>query len=681
MKIRQLLAMTAATAAMASASAFEWTPAVQQPNPNLDVTEAYQLETLRFLAESGLEATDVMPRWIDEDGNEIIGSYSSYSDPSWGEYQYEFTLADFKSNGEYTLTFPEGMLKNAAGESSAPKEFYFTVDVDQLAGAMFDDFKVLSISPDLSVPQALWSNQIISINTNHNDAIGYTVLSVFDKDAEEGNNGIVQSNNMTTHRALGDASPISWEIVGSYKFLEGHHYSAEIIFYNGTNDRDADGNPTPIVAKATYEFTGKVEGFVYSDIKLLEITPVPGSLTISEPSEAVFTFTFSGPVTVYKALTPLGQYGNVVYPQTCLSSNEEKTVWTLDLSDNDYVRTVDAELAIAIYARDMDGNQLKGDFGEEGESCFTAAWNCDLGAKGIVIVSPEKGASIDRLSEIVVKSENGEPMTWSWVGEAYVQNLLGENIGMLEPSEEENDGTASVFHFTQWKKGDDSEATPIDLVAEGSYTIYFSAGCFVFGDQFTAVNSRSLYSGFSITGALDDTPDDPVVDPAEQETFNYTAVDPENGSIVDALETLKLTFPEEVSFDGCEVKVYDADQNIVATAVADYDWDLFMFDVVYIKFAEPVVQPGAYEVVIPARTLCNDEYSMSDGKAGVCNPEIRLNYTVGSDPNAVDAVAAADGCDVYDIHGRLVLRGASADALHALPKGIYVVDGKKVVIK
>ena len=651
MKIRQLLVMSAVSAAAASASAFEWSPAIQQPNPSVEVTQAYQLEAMRFITDvAGVVNTDVMPKWIDEDGNEINAVDCTY-DPSWapGEFTYSFNFSDFKGNGEYVLCFPEGMLVNGAGEKSDRIETPYTVEVPELAAGMFADFEVISVSPDFSVAQAIWSDQVVTINTNHNDAIGFTTLQIFDDTTGQ---GIVFSNNMTTGRELGDSSAITWEVVGTYKFIEGHQYTAEFVLYNGTNDY-TDAGMTPVVARQKYTFTGKVEGYKYSDLTLISVTPKPYSLTISEPSQAVFTYEFSGPVNVYKAESPMGQFGVTTYPASCLSSNEDKTVWTLDLSDNDYIKTIDAELAVSIYARDMDGYQLQGDFGEEGESCFTAAWMCDLGAKGIVVVSPEKGASLDRLSEVVVKSENGEAMTWSWVGEAYVRNLLGENIGMLVPEVSEDNAAATEFHFTKWVKGDAWESTPIDLVAEGSYTIYFGPGCFVFGEEFEAVNSRSLYSGFSITGALDDTPDDPVVDPAEQEKLVYTAVDPEDGSTVESLDIIKLTFSEDVDFDGFEAKIYDADQNLVTTAIGDYDWDAFRFDVIFVKLAEPIEQPGVYEVVMPARTLCNNEYSMTDRKQGLCNPEYRLTYTVGA-AAPVDPQEALQYVSVYPEVGSTV---------------------------
>lgn len=739
MKIRHLLVVAAATATVADASAFEWVPAIQQPNPAFEVTQAYQLEAMRFITDvPDVVNTEVMPKWIDEDGNEITAVNCIY-DPSWapGDFTYTFNFSDFKGNGEYVLLFPEGMLLNGAGEQSDKVENPFTVEVPELAGAMFDDFEVLSVSPDFSVPQGFWSDQVVTIDTNHNDAIGYATLQIFDDTTGE---GIVSSHN---GRTLGDSSAVTWEVTGSYKFFEGHQYTAEFVLYNGTNDYNDDGM-TPVVARQKYTFTGKVEGYKYSAETLLSVTPAPYSITISDPSQAVFTFEFSGPVEVYKAVTPLGQNGQEVYPASCLSASADKTVWTLDLSDNDYVKTVDAALTIAIYVRDLDGLQLKGYFGEEAESCFQFDWMCDLGGFPIVMVSPADGASVDSISEIVVKSESGSPMSWAWSGEIHVRNEYDEELGTLYYDESDGETNTALEEFRFTKMIDASwTLVSLDALAEGFYSLYFEPGCFNMGDQFESKKSRSLTSSFSISGEPADPQealayktvypevgsvvesleqivltygeavtcedfdvyvysadqsvaaagicrtdysepdvivvdlkepvteagrymlviparnivngdyyesdgaeglcnpeyrlfytiegaDQPGVDPAEQEKLTYTSVDPENGSTVEVLDVIKLTFPEEVDFDGCEVKVYDADQNLVTTAIADYDWDAFRFDVVFVKFAEPVEQPGVYEVVIPARTLCNNEYSMSDRKQGICNPEYRFSYTVGS---------------------------------------------------
>ena len=70
---------------------------------------------------------------------------------------------------------------------------------------------------------------------------------------------------------------------------------------------------------------------------------------------------------------------------------------------------------------------------------------------------------------------------------------------------------------------------------------------------------------------------------------------------------------------------------------------------------------------------------------GACNPE--LTYTIVIDENGVtvgvNSVLAEIGTKVtvYNLNGVRVLYNADRDALKALRKGIYVVNGKKVVIK
>ena len=812
MKIRHLLAVVAASAAVASASAFEWTPQQITPSPELEVTATWQLESLTIIADANLVQTDITPMWIDEDENEIIATVSEFSDPNWGQYVYNFNLSDFKSNGEYILLLPQGMLKNAAGELSDKKEIPFTFEVPELAGAMFEDFKVLSITPDFSKPQGLWDNQVVTINTNHNDAIGMVALTITDNDAYnplEAN--IVNSSNFSTNRELGDPNPITWTVSNpegsTYKFLEGHNYTAEFVLYNG-KDAFGEEGPTKIVSRLTYEFTGTVEGYKYSEVTLESIDPAPFTKVISEPSDAVFTYTFSGPVEITKAGSPLGQGGMNEYPSSCLSSNDDKTVWTLDLSDDSYIKTIDSNLVIYVYVQDLDGNQLRGDWGEESESCFTGEWQCELGAFPIVVVSPKSGDSIDCLSEVIVKSESGTPMAWSNNGEVSIVNKLGEVLGTLvysQPEGDDVDTASDEIHFTKWMDND-WNVTDLNLVKEGHYAIQFSPGCFVMGEQFDSKVSRSLTSTLIITGALDNTPDDPGVDPAEQETLEYTAVDPENGSTVAKIDVIKISFAEDIMINGCDVVVYSSDQKIVGAGVGDLDWDNFAFDYVLVKLNEPITDPGRYMVSIPARSIgsdgyeegktgtCNPEirlfytiegaegpdvpgvdpseqetfnyvkadpasgstiaslsqiavtfadavqdsdfdkvievydaddklvttatfdynwddfntiditlvnpvtdngnyvvvipsrtffdeaYANSEGKSGVCNPEIRLSYTVDTGLG-VDAISDASNSNVYDMQGRIVLTDATSDAIKTLDKGIYIVGGKKVVVK
>lgn len=650
------------------AATFEWVPAGLTPYPTMDLIYLSSLATVNFsvYGVDGVTLTDVMPVWLDEDGNEVAKAFNAVQDPwEWdpNDFQYEFKTDAFKANGEYILLFPEGMLVNAAGEKSAKIMNPYTVAIPELDPPMFSDFKVLSIDPDFSKPQSVWSDRVITINTNHNEAIGYTKIVVTDITTGD---FIFQSSNHNPERQLGETSEISFEMTGTYKFFEDHTYKAEIIFYNGPTDYDYETwTPTKIVDRVSYEFTGLLESYKYSSVKLLNVSPTPWGM-ISEPSEAVFTYTFSGPVNVYKAVTPLGLNGLINYSQY-LSSNEDKTVWTLDLSKDEEVQKIDTQLTILVYARDLEGYQVKGNNNEEGEnSGFEYNWNCELGALPIVVVSPEKGQSLDRLDKIVVKSVDGKPMAWSWTGEAYVLDQLGLILGTLVYPESDGEGEALLDEivFTSWAD-DFGVVSPIDLVEEGSYAIRFSAGCFNFGEQFDDAKSRSLTSTFSITGALDEP--EPGIDPAEQEVFNYDRVSPASGSNIESLSQIQLWFPDVVACEEFTVNVYNtADQSIVTTGTGLYSWD--DWTLIEINFAQPVTENGTYEVVIPARTIYTADFE--DGQVGICNPEFKLTYIIGNG-SAVSAVEAADAdAEYYDLTGRRVLNPS---------KGIYIVNGKKVI--
>ena len=781
MKIRHLLALSAAFVAVASASAFKWTPVSMYPSTSSEVTSAYLVENLSFQCydAEGLEVTDVMPIWVcDEDGKEIEANWGMKDDWNPNQFNYHFNISDFSDNGEYTLVFPEGMLVNAVGGKSDRNEYYYTFEVPELAGAMFEDFEILSLSPDLSQPQAIWTDQVVTINTNHNDAIGLTRLTV--SDMTTGEDGVVYSQNYTVGRQLGDKSPISWEVTGSYKFFEDHEYLAEFIFFNGEDDYTDEG-ATPIVARQKYTFTGRVEGYKYSKEKLWDVVPTPNSL-ISEPSQAIFTYTFSGPVNVYKVSTPRANAGDpVVYPSSCLSSNSEKSVWTIDLSKDEYVNSIDAQLTLQVFARDLDGNQLKGNAGEEDLSCFENNWDCELGALPIVVVTPKDGENITRLTEVVVKAENGESITWSFNGQALVENSDGDLVGELYMSDIE-DASGTEVRFTKWFTDDSPfEPVPIDLSADGAYTITISSGAFNFGEQFDEHKSHSVTSTFSIGNqylkyasvdpengstvkeldqiimkfsepvACDDFKVDvcsgsrsvvttatvrtdymeptmividfakpvteagnyylnipagmiisetqsnaaftltytvdpqggnqPGVDPTEQEVFNYTEADPADGSIVKELSHISLWFPELVSTVDDTAYVYKAGATAGAPLTkASVAWDFADDLLIKVDLATPISEDGEYVVVIPARTICNDDFMMSDGKSGICNPEIRLNYTIGTG-SGVSSVSGVSNCDVFDLQGRLVLNNASSADLKSLSKGIYVVGGKKLVVK
>ena len=53
--------------------------------------------------------------------------------------------------------------------------------------------------------------------------------------------------------------------------------------------------------------------------------------------------------------------------------------------------------------------------------------------------------------------------------------------------------------------------------------------------------------------------------------------------------------------------------------------------------------------MIPARTICTEEFFGSEGKKGICNPEFRLRYTVGNENGLNYTVLPIEG-DVAELH-------------------------------
>lgn len=680
MGIKHLLnaaAVAALTAAGAQAATFEWQPAITCPYVTADVTATWQLETLSFnCSEPGAVMTDLMPKWIDEDGNEITATSGVHD--FWGfdptSFEYYFNVADFKSNGEYTLLLPQGLLVNPAGAESAKKEIYYTFDVPDLAGAMFDDFSVTSITPNLNNDQGLWSDQKITINTNHNDAIGLTKLIMTDKTAGE---IIFTSSNFSTGRTPGSNSEITWNVAGDWKFYQGHNYKAELIFYNGKDEKNEVGVATPIVDRVAYNFSGKVEPYKFSSVTLLSVEPTPDAYVISEPSQAVFTYVFSGPVDVVKAETPLGPAGTHVYSNSYLSSNSDKTEWTLNLSEDSFINSEDTNIIINIYAVDLDGYVVEGNNGYEENSCFQFSWECELGAPTFTII-PAQGAVLDELTEVVCKSDNDTQMAWSWNGTATVQTLSRQLVATLVPVITST--AQKEVKFTSWVNAETGLEEPISLTKGGSYVLVFEKGCFTFGTEFNAKGSHNMASGFEITGNLYQG-DEP--NPDDQETLEPVSISPESGSTVDSLSEIRLNFSEPIGLDKWDAYIYDADalayeNNYVCKGEISLDWD--DYNLAIVTLAMPVTETGDYILFIPSRTIGTEPWCDSMGASGLCNPALFIPYTVDPNHNKVESLDGDTVADVFDINGRIVMRKATREDLKTLEKGIYIFAGKKIIL-
>lgn len=93
-----------------------------------------------------------------------------------------------------------------------------------------------------------------------------------------------------------------------------------------------------------------------------------------------------------------------------------------------------------------------------------------------------------------------------------------------------------------------------------------------------------------------------------------------------------------------------------------------------LRVIEPVTANGNYILEIPTGYFVDGNGRSLDG--------ITLKYTVKNDGTGIDDVeAAANGYTVYSIQGVKVLETTDAARLNALPAGVYIVNGTKVLVK
>lgn len=127
----------------------------------------------------------------------------------------------------------------------------------------------------------------------------------------------------------------------------------------------------------------------------------------------------------------------------------------------------------------------------------------------------------------------------------------------------------------------------------------------------------------------------------EPNTFMYVTADPANNAKVTELNTIKLTFDDDVfimpaaqTFFGVNVVNSATGEEVAITAL---DYDAEAGNVVNILLSEPVTELGTYTITIPEMYIWNSKFDFADdnfgiGNGALYNPEFTLTYTVALDP-------------------------------------------------
>lgn len=176
---------------------------------------------------------------------------------------------------------------------------------------------------------------------------------------------------------------------------------------------------------------------------------------------------------------------------------------------------------------------------------------------------------------------------------------------------------------------------------------------------------------------LDGTPTDKdysfVYTIAEADNEKYT-VTPEVGNVT-SLQTIDVIFDShsEISFGSGNPSLTDAAGNSYTVNEGwGPDWNILNW--ARFTIAEEITAEGTYTLTLPAGHI-----NYEDGNSNV--KDIKFTWTIGN-ATAISNIFAAEGnVEIYNANGQLVKSGNASAIKSLAPNKMYIINGKKVIIK
>ena len=161
------------------------------------------------------------------------------------------------------------------------------------------------------------------------------------------------------------------------------------------------------------------------------------------------------------------------------------------------------------------------------------------------------------------------------------------------------------------------------------------------------------------------------------------SVTPENNSTIEELSHFVFTFSKvgtEKSEDAkLQPRLYAEGISwnyILENTQTDSDDKMIAMDQLALKTSEPILGNGTYILEIPTGCFIDRNGNKIEG--------ITLKYTVKNDsglPTDIEDINEESNWTVYNINGVKVLETTNANDLNKLAKGVYIINGNKVIVK
>lgn len=433
-------------------------------------------------------------------------------------------------------------------------------------------------------------------------------------------------------------------------------FNVTVKAWKQQSDANGPGLNNPNVGVYSFNLISAGEAYVYSDVVLQSHIADPYLLMNSE--ETTYTLEFSGPATVKKVILNEGQgMSSECEVKAVEGSNDQTWIVTIPAS-----ALSKSQILINVFAEDKEHHAIN--------KALDYTNSTDGGDNVWLPITLEAefnkpAFTVEPASESVV--EKIDVITFSYSGAINLSYAISDKIKIMT-----NGGRTLLYElgFDDVKRPEGYEGTdklcivldkPITEV--GNYTIDVPSGFFNLGEQFEGGSSRAATIYYEIK--------------AQSTGDVNVTLDPAPGTVTEIPEKIIVTLTEAQSAgaNGINPTLTDEKGNSYGIDLQIY-WDGEWNQLEMNLANGAITADGTYTLTIPAGALTWD-----DNSDNVNKEDIVFTYIIGTSTGIDNIVANAGGkVDVYTINGVSVLRNADAAAVKALKKGLYIINGKKVVI-
>jgi hypothetical protein len=613
-------------------------------------------------------------------------------------------------DGAYTITIPKGTIGSASFLASGNTgyandelvyHYTFTGLTKDNSSTTPVEFSVESVLfndgsgfGDSSL-SAQWAEETAKIpdgskftfKTSNNLAVGYISAVLTDNNPSDPDEAIVRRFESHARRLLAENIGVYWqddedpflEVYGDIELIKDHTYTLSVEFYDFENPK----TDRTQLGTCSRDFDGLTEAFKYSDVTVESITPDQKTTTINSVFDGYFLVQCSDYVNVNVEKTVFPRYGTdgIAISSDYIEYTDDHKSFVFTFPESELLAST-AQIEVNLYLEDANGLPLLGEIGVKEDTHFHIAYACYLGSPDLT-VSPADNSEVEQIKDIYISCPDGPAngmINPSYVTADKIQiiNRAADRVYAEFTADPETvaTGTNSDGEFPTMLKFSLDEA----ITEPGLYVVKIPAAYFALGSEYDHATSKEQYITYTIEGSRSDN-----VTYDFLPTATAVTIDRDDNDAISCVEVL-CRFAEEVAvsenINNCYVK--DANGNTVDARIENtFDWNDFNIWTILV-YSSAIENNQTYTLVVPKAVFGDLAWGGDDAMyqytEGHANDE--FNVAIDTQFSGVENVAvnAADlNAPVYNLQGVQVK--ANASSLKQLPAGIYIVGGRKVVVK